>query len=201
MLKPPNTPPAASLRVMILDDDVERSRNLRGALSLAGYLVVGELRESIGLEDAVRGLAPDMIIVAADSPDRDTLEHIGLTTRNAPRPVIMFTQDDDSDTIRAAVRSGVSAYIVDGLTPERIRPILEVACAQFDSHQALAERLADTERELAERKVVDKAKGLLMSRRGLSEADAHKELRNLAMQTGKRLGEVAETLVAAAHLL
>lgn len=201
MRKPPNPPAAAPLRVMILDDDVERSRNLRGALSLAGYRVVGEVRESIDLEEAVRGLKPDMIIVAADSPDRDTLEHIGLTVRNAPRPVIMFTQDDDSDTIRAAVRSGVSAYIVDGLASERIGPILQVACAQFDSHQALAEKLADTERELAERKAVDKAKGLLMSRRGLSEDEAYKELRKVAMQTGKKIGEVAETLVASAHLL
>ncbi len=196
-----DTTAPGELRVMIVDSDTERSRNLRGALTLAGYRVVAELRESIALPDAVQGLKPHIVIVAADSPDRDTLEHISLTTRNAPRPVVMFTQERASETIRAAVRAGVSAYVVDGLSPDRIRPILEVACARFEAHQALADRLADTERQLVERKTVEKAKGLLMQRRGLSEEAAYRELRQLAMQTGKRLAEVAETLLAAAHLL
>jgi len=191
----------ADVRVMIVDDDGERSRNLRGALTLAGYHVVAELQESIDLPDAVAGLKPEIIIVAADSPSRDTLEHINVTTRNAPRPVVLFTQDGASDSIRAAVNAGVSASVVDGLAPERIRSILEVARARFEAHQEMAQKLADTERQLAERKSVEKAKGMLMKRRGLSEEEAHKELRNLAMQTGKRLGEVAETLIAAAHLL
>lgn len=189
------------VRVMVVDGDVERSRNLRGALTLAGYHVVAELKESLALPDAVRGLKPHIVIVAADSPDRDTLEHISVTTRNAPRPVVMFTQDGASESIRAAVKAGVSAYVVDGLAPDRIRSILEVACARFEAHQELAGRLADTERQLAERKNVEKAKGLLMKKRGLNEEAAFKELRNLAMQTGKTLGEVAETLIAASHLL
>jgi response regulator NasT len=146
-------------------------------------------------------MKPHIVIVAADSPDRDTLEQIGLTTRNAPRPVVMFTQDGASESIRAAVQAGVTAYVVDGLAPERLKPILEVACARFEAHQELAGRLADTERELAERKTVERAKGLLMERRGLSEDAAYKELRKLAMQTGKPLAEVAGTLIAAAHLL
>ncbi len=189
------------VRVMVVDGDAERSRQLRGALTLAGYHVVAELKDSLALPDAVRGLKPHIVIVAADSPDRDTLEHIGVTTRDAPRPVVMFTQDGASESIRAAVKAGVSAYVVDGLAPDRIRSILEVACARFEAHQELAGRLADTERQLAERKQVEKAKGLLMKKRGLSEEAAHKELRNLAMQTGKTLGEVAETLIAASHLL
>ena len=189
------------VRVMVVDGDAERSRNLRGALTLAGYHVVAELKDSLALPDAVQGLKPHIVIVAADSPDRDTLEHISVTTRNAPRPVVMFTQDGDSESIRAAVKAGVSAYVVDGLAPERIRSILDVACARFEAHQELAGRLADTERQLAERKNVEKAKGLLMKRRGMTEDAAFKELRNLAMQTGKTLGEVADTLVAASHLL
>lgn len=191
----------SALKVMIVDEDGERSRQLRGALTLAGYRVVAELREAIDLPDAVAGMKPHIVIVAADSPDRDTLEQIGLTTRNAPRPVVMFTQDGASDTIRQAVAAGVSAYVVDGLAPDRLRPILEVACARFEAHQQLSQRLADTERELAERKSVERAKGLLMDRRGLSEDQAYKELRKLAMATGKPMAEVAETLVAAAHLL
>lgn len=113
----------------------------------------------------------------------------------------MFTQDGTQDTIGAALQAGVSAYVVDGLAPERLKPILDVACARFDAHQALSSKLADTERELAERKTVERAKGLLMERRGLSEDNAYKELRQLAMSTGKSLREVAETLIAAQHLL
>jgi two-component system, response regulator / RNA-binding antiterminator len=198
---PPAHPDAPELRVMVVDGDVERSRQLRGALTLAGYHVVAELKESLALPDAVRGLKPHIVIVAADSPDRDTLEHISVTTRDAPRPVVMFTQDGASESIRAAVQAGVSAYVVDGLAPDRLKSILDVACARFEAHQALADRLADTERQLAERKQIEKAKGLLMKKRGLSEEAAFKELRNLAMQTGKPLGEVADTLIAAAHLL
>lgn len=189
------------LRVMIVDGDVERSRNLRGALTLAGCHVVAELKESLALPDAVQGLQPQIVIVAADSPDRDTLEHISVTTRDAPRPVVMFTQDGSGESIRAAVRAGVSAYVVDGLAPERIRSILDVACARFEAHQELTTRLAESERQLAERRAIEKAKGLLMQRRGLSEDAAFKELRDLAMKTGKKLGEVAETLLAASHLL
>lgn len=189
------------IKVMIVDKDTVRSKNLRGALTLAGYKVVAELRESIDLPDAVLGHKPHIVIVAADSPDRDTLEQISLTTKTAPRPVVMFTQDGASDSIKAAVRAGVSAYVVDGLAPERLKSILEVACARFEAHQSLSNKLADTERQLSERKAVEKAKGILMNRRGISENDAHGELRKLAMQTGKTLGEVADTLIAAAHLL
>jgi response regulator NasT len=191
----------SALRVMIVDADGARSRQLRGALTLAGYHVVAELREAIDLPDAVAGMRPHIVIVAADSPDRDTLEQISLTSRNAPRPVVMFTQDGAQDTIRAAMEAGVSAYVVDGLAAERLKPILDVACARFEAHQALSSKLADTERELAERKIVERAKGLLMERRGLSEDKAYRELRQLAMSTGKPLREVAETLIAAQHLL
>lgn len=193
--------PPSELRVMLVDSDSERSRNLRGALTLAGYHVVAELKESLALPDAVKGMKPHIVIVAADSPDRDTLEHIGVTTRDAPRPVVMFTQDGASASIHAAVKAGVSAYVVDGLAPERIRSILEVACARFEAHQELAGRLAESERQLADRKTVEKAKGLLMQKRGLSEDEAYKELRSLAMETGKTLGAVAQTLIAASHLL
>lgn len=191
----------SALKVMIVDADGERSRQLRGALTLAGYRVVAELREAIDLPDAVAGMKPHIVIVAADSPDRDTLEQISLTTRNAPRPVVMFTQDGASETIKAAVQAGVSAYVVDGLAADRLKPILEVACARFEAHQALSTKLADTERELAGRKSVERAKGLLMERRALSEDQAFQELRKLAMTTGKPLVEIADTLLAAAHLL
>lgn len=191
----------SALKVMIVDANGERSRQLRGALSLAGYHVVAELREAIDLPDAVAGMKPHIVIVAANSPDRDTLEQISLTTKNAPRPVVMFTQDGASDTIKASVKAGVSAYVVDGLDMDRLKPILEVACARFEAHQELSMKLASTERELAERKSVERAKGLLMERRGMNEDNAYKELRSLAMTTGKSMGEVAETLIAAAHLL
>jgi response regulator NasT len=191
----------SALRVMIVDEDGDRSLQLRGALTLAGYKVIAELREAIDLPDAVDGMKPHIVIVSADSPDRDTLEQISLTSRHAPRPVVMFTQDGASETIKAAVEAGVSAYVVDGLAPDRLKPILEVACARFEAHQELSRKLADTERELAERKTIERAKGLLMARRGMSEDTAYKELRTLAMSTGKSIAEIADTLIAASHLL
>jgi len=191
----------APLRVMVVDADRARGRNLRAALALNGYDVVAELRDAIDLYAAVAAHKPEIIIVAADSPDRDTLEHISASTRDAPRPVVMFTRDGASASIRAAVRAGVSAYVVDGLAPERLQSILEVARVSFAAHHELTRKLADTERQLAERKVIEQAKGLLMQRRGMNEKQAYAELRALAMQTGKRLGEVSETLVAAAHLI
>jgi ANTAR domain len=109
--------------------------------------------------------------------------------------------DGAQGTIKAAMEAGASAYVVDGLTAEHLKPILDVACARFEAHQAMSSKLADTERELAERKTVERAKGLLMERRSLSEDKAYKELRQLAMSTGKSMREVAETLIAAQHLL
>lgn len=193
--------PAPELRVMVVDSDAERSRQLRGALTLAGYHVVAELKESLALPDAVRGLKPHIVIVAADSPDRDTLEHISLTTRNAPRPVVMFTQDRDSESIRAAVKAGVSAYVVDGLKKERVKPILDMAISRFNAFSRLTRELEQARSELEDRKIIEQAKGILMRTRSLSEADAYALLRSTAMNQNRRMVDIAQSLVTAADLL
>ncbi|MCS6785807.1 MAG: ANTAR domain-containing protein [Thiobacillaceae bacterium] len=193
--------PIPALEVLVVDRNAQRGRELRAALSLAGYTVQAVLRDMRALHARVLELKPQVIIIAADSPDRDTLEHIAATLEDAPRPVVMFTQDDADESIRAAIEAGVSAYVVDGLDPTRLSAILKVAQARFEAHQGLKRRLAEAERRLAERQLVERAKGLLMEKKGLSEEAAYRELRRLSMDTGRRLAEVAQTLIAARDLL
>jgi two-component system, response regulator / RNA-binding antiterminator len=146
-------------------------------------------------------LQPDMIIVDAESEARDALEHVVLATRDARRPIVMFTNDSDTAHVKDAVAAGVSAYIVAGLAPERIRPILDVAMARFQHEQALRQELAEARSELQERKVIERAKGLLMQRQSLSEAQAYDKLRKAAMDKGLRLADVAQRTLDVADLL
>jgi len=163
--------------------------------------VAGILSSSLELQDAVERLAPDVIIIDTESPSRDSLEHLCVMGRDRPRPIVMFADDDDAATIREAVRAGVSAYVVDGLEPERVKAIVDVACARFEEFQRLRSELAEANRKLSERKLVERAKGLLMKARGVSEDEAYQLLRSLAMNRGKRLGDVAQDVIAAVELL
>jgi response regulator NasT len=153
------------------------------------------------LAERLAQLQPDMIIVDAESEARDALEHVVVASRDARRPIVMFTNDEDTTHVKDAVAAGVSAYIVAGLAPERIRPILEVAMARFQHEQELRRELADARSELNDRKLIDRAKGLLMQRQGLSEADAYGKMRKTAMDRGLKLGEVAQRILDVADLL
>jgi response regulator NasT len=153
-------------------------------------------------------LQPDLIIVDAESDARDALEHVVMATRDERRPIVMFTNDDDTRHVKDAVAAGVSAYIVAGLSAERIRPILDVALARFEHEQALLQTLASTQNErdelsaeLKDRKLIDRAKGLLMQRQGLSEDEAFKKMRKTAMDKGLKLAEVAQRMLDVADLL
>jgi len=188
------------LRVLVVDEDPERLAMVNAALTAAGYEIAGEVRTSAELPEQVRRTAPDVIVIDRDSPDRDTLEHICMVTRDGARPIVLFTADDDRATIRAAVQAGISAYVVDGLSPERIRPVIEVAVARFDEHQALRRELDQAKTTLAERKTIERAKGILMRKRGVSEEEAYRLLRSAAMERGERLATVAERVIAAADL-
>lgn len=186
----------------------ERSRSLRIGLLENGFNLIATLPADVFLTERIAQLQPDLIIVDADSDARDALEHVVMATREARRPIVMFTNDDDSENARAAVAAGVSAYIVAGLKSERIRPILDVALARFQHEQALLQTLANTQNELSElsaelkdRKVIDRAKGLLMQRQGLTEAEAFQKLRKTAMDKGLKLGEVAQRLLDVSELL
>jgi response regulator NasT len=149
----------------------------------------------------VERLAPDVIVIDTESPTRDALEHLVVVSQSSPRPIVMFASDGGNDAIRRAVRAGVSAYVVDGLDAARVDSIVAVACARFDEFQRLKTELADANLKLAERKQVERAKGLLMEQRGISEDEAFHALRRLAMTRKVRLGEAAQQLIDAAELL
>lgn len=189
------------LRVLLIDRSPGRAAILERALKDAGYAVAAKLAGVTNLYNEVERIEPDVIIIDLESPDRDMLEQMREISRDRPKPVVMFAEDDDSDTIRQAVKAGVSAYVVDGLSAKRVKPLMEVAIARFREYQALREELLHAKVSLAERKVVEKAKGLLMRRRGMSEDEAYKALRKMAMDGNKRLAEVAENILAVADIL
>ena len=182
-------------------EQAERSRSLRIGLLENGFNLIATLPADVFLAERIGQLQPDLIIVDAESAARDALEHVVMATRDERRPIVMFTNDNDTSHVRDAVAAGVSAYIVAGLAPERIRPILDVAMARFQHEQALRRELADVRTELQDRKLIDRAKGLLMQRQGLSEQQAFDKLRKAAMDRGLKLGEVAQRILDAADLL
>ena len=207
--------PSQSLRLVVIAPDLvdsvadderaselaERSRKLRIGLLENGYNIVAALPADTFLGERLAQLQPDIIIVDAESDARDSLEHVVMATRYARRPIVLFTNDNDTTHVKDAVAAGVSAYIVAGLSPDRIRPILDVAMARFEHEQGLRQELAHVKTELQDRKVIDRAKGLLMQRQGLSEKVAYDKLRKAAMDKGLRLGEVAQRMLDAADLL
>ncbi|MBI2768876.1 MAG: ANTAR domain-containing protein [Burkholderiales bacterium] len=197
---------APDLVVSDLTDDhaleqAERSRSLRIGLLENGFNLIASLPADVFLAERIAQLQPDLIIVDAESAARDALEHVVMATRDERRPIVMFTNDNDTSHVKAAVAAGVSAYIVAGLAPERIRPILDVAMARFQHEEELRRELADARSELSQRKVIDRAKGLLMQRQGLSEQQAFEKLRKAAMDRGLKLAEVAQRILDAADLL
>ena len=189
------------MRVLVVDETPERADILREGLRRAGYEVSASLSSPVSLLATIEQLKPDVIVIDTESPSRDVLEHLVVLTQHTPRPVVMFSNDGAPETIREAVRAGVSAYVVDGLDPNRIRTIIDVAVARFEDFQRLREELAEANLKLAERKLVERAKGLLMKRRSLDEQAAYALLRKFAMDRKLRLGEVAQQLIDAADLL
>lgn len=179
----------------------ERSRSLRIGLLENGFNLVATLPADVFMAERIAQLQPDLIVVDAESEARDALEHVVMATRNERRPIVMFTNDGDAALARDAVAAGVSAYIVAGLAPERIRPIVDVALARFQHEQGLREELAAARSELQDRRTIDRAKALLMQRHGLSEQQAFTRLRKAAMDRGLKLGEVSQRLLDAAELL
>ena len=153
-----------TLKVMIVDDVMERAEVLQQALLRAGHAVVAYLPSTFDLHRQVAALKPDIVIIDTDSPDRDTLENLIVLTRDDPRPIVMFTHDGEGEKIRAATQAGVSAYVVDGMDGARIGPIIDAAVARFEQYHALKREFEEIEEKYADRKVIERAKGLLMSR-------------------------------------
>jgi response regulator NasT len=194
------------LRIVLVHPPHESDASLRAAalqagLAEAGYELVASLPADLDLPEQIARLQPDMIIVDAESDARDVLEHIVVATRDERRPIVMFTEDDKQSSMDAAIEAGVSAYIVAGLKPERIKPVLNVAMARFRKEQKLLDELQDTKHKLAERKVVDRAKGLLMSRHGMTEEQAYQRLRTMAMNKNLKLADIAQRILDVEDLL
>lgn len=189
------------MRVLLVEELPDRAEEVREGLVRAGHEVVGVIDSPLELLKAIERTRPDVIVIDTDSPTRDAIEHLCVVSQHSPRPIVMFSHDDRSASIREAVRAGVSAYVVDGLDPARVRPIIEVAVARFESFQKVREELADANEKLEERKYVERAKGLLMRSRSLTEDEAYHALRKLAMSRKQRIGEVALQLIEAADLL
>lgn len=181
--------------------EVERSRSLRIGLLEAGYNIIAVLPADPFLPDRLHQLQPDMIVVDAESQARDTLEHVVMATRDARRPIVMFTDDEDTTHVRHAIAAGVTAYVVAGLAPERVKPVLEVALARFEHEETLRRELAEARSQLADRKVVDRAKGLLMQRHQIGEPEAYARIRKAAMDKGLKMADIAQRIVDAADLL
>jgi response regulator NasT len=189
------------LRVLLVTDTDKPIGDLRQELARLGYDMLAEVATPAALPKIVEEQRPDVVIIDTESPSRDTLEQLAVMNETAPRPVLMFSNDGDQQLIRDAVDAGVSAYLVEGLAADRLAPILEVALARFAREVQLRRRLAEAETELADRKLIDKAKRLLMDRRKMSEQEAYATLRKRAMDQGMKLADVARQLVSMADLL
>lgn len=181
--------------------EVERSRVLRIALLEAGYNVVATLPGDAFLPERLAQIQPDLIVVDAESQGRDILEHVVMASRHERRPIVMFSDDEDTSHVRRAIASGVSAYVAAGVPGDKVKPVIEVAMARFEHEEKLRSELAEARGQLEDRKVVDRAKGLLMSRQQLSEQEAYTRLRKAAMDKGIKLADVAQRLLDAADLL
>jgi two-component system, response regulator / RNA-binding antiterminator len=189
------------MRVLVVDESPERAQVLRDGLRLAGYEVTATLSSPIALLKTIDQIRPDVIVIDTESPSRDVLEHLVMMSQHTPRPVVMFATDGAPEKIREAVRAGVSAYVVDGLDPARVKTIVEVAVAHFEDFQSLRAQLAQANLKLSERKLVERAKGLLMKTRGLDEGAAYALLRRFAMDRKLKIADVARQLVDSAELL
>ena len=187
---------------MLLVHDAPRRGRVDASLGSAdGIEIAHALDSPLELLRAIERHQPDVVLIDTESPSRDVLEQLAAMSTAAPRPVVMLTGDAHDDAIRAALGVGVSAYVVDGVEPRRLEPIMRVAIERFQAEQRLREELAATRTQLAERKQVERAKGILMKQRGCDESEAFAALRSLAMQRGIRLGEAAQQVIDVANLL
>ena len=189
------------LKVAVVEPDRDRALMIVDGLRDAGTFQVDVIGDASGLERRLEDLRPDIVLIDLSNPNRDTMEQLALASAPTERPVAMFVDRTDSTTTRMAIDAGVSAYVVDGLRKERIKPIIEAAIARFQVFARMRKELETTKAALAERKIIDRAKGLLMKAKGLGEDEAYALLRKTAMDQGRKVADVAQSLVTAADLL
>ena len=189
------------LSILVVDENRLRAGVIEDALREAGYDRVTIVHELMGLVRRIEDIAPDVIVIDIENPNRDALENLFQVSRSVQRPIVMFVDHSDRSMIEAAVEAGVSAYIVDGLKKERVRGIVDMAISRFNAFSRMARELEEARSELAARKIIDRAKGILMTTRGFSEEEAYAALRKTAMSESRRLVDIAQSVVTAAQLL
>ena len=195
-----DTGSASPLIVLLIDSDAERARIVEAGLRSAAITKLAS-SDSGNLLASISELQPDVIIMDCESPDRDTIENLRIVAKENPKPIVMFVEDGDGGLAKEAVRAGVSAYIVDGLTASRIQPVIEVAIERFKMFDSLQRELEKSKEDLEARKVIERAKGILMDKRKISESEAFASMRKLAMQESITIKDVANKILSVASLL
>ena len=190
-----------TLSILIIDENRLRASVIEAGLREAGYDNLTIVHDVAGIARRIAETEPDVIFIDLENPNRDMLESMFQLSRAVKRPIAMFVDRSDQAAIEAAVDAGVSAYVVDGLKRERVKPILDMAISRFNAFSRMTRELEEARSELENRKLIDRAKGILMSTRGLTEADAYALLRKTAMNQNRKISEIAESLITAAGLL
>jgi len=196
---PSNKP--QGLSILVIDENRLRASVIEAGLRDAGYDKLTILQDVTGVARRIAELEPDVIVISLENPNRDMLENLFQLSRAVKRPIAMFVDRADRASIEAAVEAGVSAYVVDGLKQERVKPILDMAISRFNAFSRMARELEEARTELESRKLIDRAKGILMKTRGLSEETAYALLRKTAMNQNRKISEIAQSLITAAGLL
>ncbi len=191
----------SSPRIAVVDESPVRAAILEQGLREAGYSDVVRIDEMQSLQNRIHALDPEVIVIDLENPSRDILEQMFQVSRAVRRPIAMFVDQSDTASIQASVDAGVSAYIVDGLKKERLKPILDLCISRFNAFAKLQDELDRARSALEERKVTDRAKGILMKMKGLTEEEAYVLLRSTAMREKKKIGEIAQSILTASELL
>jgi response regulator NasT len=192
---------AGPLSILVIDENRIRAAIIEAGLHEAGHERVTLVEDFTGIARRIAEIQPDVIVIDLENPNRDVLESMFQLSRAVKRPIAMFVDRSDTTSIEAAIDAGVSAYVVDGLRKERVKPILEMAISRFNAFSRMAKELEEARSALANRKLVDRAKGILMKSRGLSEEEAYALLRKTAMNRNRKISDIAQSLITAARLL
>lgn len=197
----PSDGPASALRVLIVDEDAERAKLVEEGLAENSIAHLATKLHGQVLLDLIAEIQPDVIIMDCHSPDRDTIESLRQVAQANPKPIVMFVEEEGTDLMTEAIEAGVSAYVIDGLTPKRVRPLIDTAIARFKVVDGLKSELRKTKDDLAARKIIERAKGLLMSKQGMTEDQAFTAMRDMSQKQGKPLKDIAQNVIAILDLL
>lgn len=188
-------------KVLLIDEDSSRTEMLTSSLNNAGFEVVGRVACDDDILIGIQVCAPDVLVIDMESPDDYIFNQLLEINKQYPKPIVFFADKSESDVIEKAIKAGVAAFVVDGLTAQRVKPVIELAIARFKEMQSLYKEISDSKTNLEERKVIERAKGIVMSRKNVSEEDAYNSLRKLAMSQNKKLFEIAKNVIEMSEIV